>query len=244
VIRPAAGAAGIDPVAAPWSLVAAPREALLAELAERRGRFGIEEALLSLAARAGGSMLGGGAWVDVAGELALLYAIAETGTPIAPYALRARVDAAYDRALAERRVRVARELAGWVRPSGHHLIAPIGPAEPPPAAEDPELRDPPPAGGLLFVLHQRDAAGLDLLARHARLGPGAEPVHVAVPFAAGLQLADGLEWLAGELEARSVDLTCCCDIVLLERPLWEAELSWLRERSAMLEECVRLRPAS
>jgi hypothetical protein len=174
----------------------------------------------------------------------VLYAIAETDTPIAPYALRARVDAAYDRALAERRLRLARELAGWVRPSGHHLIVPMGPAQPAPAAEDPELRDPPPAGGLLFVLDQGDAAGLDLLAGHARLGPEAEPVHVAVPFAAGLQLADGLEWLAGELEARRVDLGSCCDIVLLERPLWEAELIWLRERSAMLEECVRLRPAS
>jgi Fe-S oxidoreductase len=33
-----------------------------------------------------------------------------------------------------------------------------------------------------------------------------------------------------ELEAAGVDLDACADLVLLERPLWDAEVAWLADR--------------
>ena len=227
-VRPAGEvAAGSDPRLASWALVAAPRELLLEELGERHGRTGIEQALIALGDRVGWNLGPGGAFSDVASELTRLHAAHVSGTPIDH--LLPQAVAAHHRSLREGRLRTARELAGWLGASaGVTLDRPAAPGTAGPA-QDPEL-DEARAAQQVALYDPADPLTSAAIAAHATRGHGAPELLIALPVAGGLSPEAALPILAADLEAAGVDLDHCADLVLLERPLWDAELAWLAER--------------
>jgi hypothetical protein len=213
-----------------WTTVAARRSDLLAELAQQRGRFGPEAAVLALAERDGVQVLDLPVVDDPAAELARLEAAGSTGL-IAPTREVAELALnALRRAGREGRAELAAELAGWCRLSlglGVETDA-RGAGDGP--AEDPELAVPATDGARFARLDPRDPSLIAAIVEHARLGTTAAPLELGVPIAAGVPTDDAAGVLLAALEAAGLDLEELPDLVVLERPLYEAELRSLEGR--------------
>jgi len=219
VVRPRDDTHDGDALKADWSAVAAPRAALRQALSRRRGRAGLEAAIVDLGRDIGWQLLPGGAYTDPATALLRLSLRPD----------RAGIEVALARALEQQHADTAIELAGLRAVAGWGPPPPRSPdfgvAAP---AQDPEceLLD----GAAFACFDPRDPAHVAAIAAHARLGPGAPPLHVGVPLSAGVAVGDALSRLAEALAAEGVDVDAGADLVMLERPLFEAEIAWLQSR--------------
>lgn len=227
--RPAGGPAVGD--LRPWAAAAVDRRALVAELSPRRGRFGLEEALLAVAAQSGLAYLDGDGFGDLAAELAFLHAAATLDTE------GARAQEIYvacrqlmGRAAAFSRSRVAAEAAGWLGGAfGRTFELPVMVPAPSAMAQDPELAEPLSRDDVLVVLRPGDRQAVQAIAAHARRGPAAERLAIAIPVTCQVLPPVMLATLADELPRLGVDLEACAELILLERPLWDGELAWLEQ---------------
>ncbi|MCW3004571.1 MAG: hypothetical protein JWQ20_3869 [Conexibacter sp.] len=232
-VRPAADAPDGSFALTAWAAIAAPRAALLQELQGRRGRFGVEEAIGALGVCIGVELGPEGAFRDVAADLARLCAVARVGLPVDQAALRAELRRVSQRALTEGRNRTAREIYGMACLCWDVFLDPVAAspdgvvaAEP----QDPELETPLVAGAAFAIYAPQDPACLAPIAGHAALGPAAPPLQIGVPATSGVMPSDVLATLARDLEHAGIDLDASADLVLLERPLWDAEIAWLAAR--------------
>jgi hypothetical protein len=221
VLRPANDPRG-DVLAVDWSAVAAPREALVRALSDQRGRSGLEAALLALGREVGWLVLSpGGVYTDPASALVRL---ALDPRP-------AGIQRALDQALAQQRSTTAAELRGlaaahgWGQPapSADRIAQTIAPQDP----ECELLND-----AAFACFDPRVPADFAVIAEHARLGPGAAPLHIAVPISAGIAVGDALAVLGQWLTADGIDLDATPELVILERPMFEGELAWLADHAA------------
>jgi len=223
---------GEDPLLAPWSAVAAPRAALVAALSAERGRSGPERALLALADAHGAQVLPAGGYADPCADVLLLDAALHARPGAALPVAAARAAHAEERARREGRERLAAQLAGWRTSVVGGPLAPPTPASAAPAAppQDPELEGELPAGSCFLALDPRDADAVRTVAAHAVRGEAAPTLALGIPLRTGLLPDEAGELLVPALVAAGVDLDACADLVVLERPLWDAELAWLGER--------------
>jgi hypothetical protein len=214
------------PLDHPWALVAAPRAALLTALRGHPDWYGLEAAILELGAQRGADVLPGGGIIDLAARYAWLVAAGETGS-LSPQQYGSGLQALTHRAAHEQRTQIAAEAAGRAALLGlptysdATLVAEdCGQPSQPPLAE--------PVDDEAFLLFdpQRPET-LAAIADHARRGPEAEPLVIAVGVWSGLPVEHALETLAGQLTRAGVDLDRGPDMRLLERPIWAVEAAWL-----------------
>ncbi|MGH2874001.1 MAG: hypothetical protein ACRDL5_16265, partial [Solirubrobacteraceae bacterium] len=95
-------------------------------------------------------------------------------------------------------------------------------------AQDPECELLPDAAFAVF--DPRAPVTAAAIAAHAQLGPAGPPLQIGVPISAGVPVAEALPLLAQALTLGGVDLDATPQLAILERPLFEAEIAWLRAR--------------
>ena len=224
------------PALAGIGIAAVPRAALLDELGRQRGRAGLEQALLTIAARDGATVLHGSAYDDPACTLLQLDASARLGLIRADaQPTQARALDAARMASGERRATTVGELLGWLRLRIDTPIARAGGTALVP--QDPELRAPVHPESLFTRL---DAGTLrDIVAHVAHAPAGAPDIQLGVPLSAGVEVEAAAAELTGAFAAARVDLNRGPDLVILERALHDCELAWLEQRFAALPRLAR-----
>lgn len=216
-----------DPVAMGWTSFAAPRAALLDTLRGCVGRFGPEVAVLRLMREMGATPLAEPVFDDPAAALMRLHAARAVCTDLPSSDLLALCQEAIVRAVgALGRGRVARELRGF---AGAELGIPIAfevpfVQEAPAVAQDPELGDELPAGSRVVVYEPGGRAVAEAARTHAG------PIAIAVPATLGTPVDEAVRDLLDELPSHGLDPDGDVDLVVLPRPLFEAELAWLETR--------------
>jgi hypothetical protein len=230
VLRAARNLPGASLARQGWTTVAARRLDLLAELDQHRGRFGPEAAVLALARRDGVRMLDLPSIDDPAAELARLEVARAAGLIGPTQDVFDLVAQALRGAAKEGRATLVAELAGWCRLQLGIAVSTDGLAPADGAPEDPELAAEATPGAELARLDPSDPALIAAIVEHARGGPAAPALELGVPVAAGVAPDAAAGTLLEALTVAGLDLEQLPDLVVLERPLYEAELRWLAQR--------------
>ena len=210
----------------PWALVAAPRAALLTALRAQPAWYGVEAAVLTLAADIGARVLPGGSVIDLAGHLAWLVAAGE-GQSLTPEQYRERLVALAERAEREQRPLVAAEALGraatlggdpslGVRTAYEHCGPPC-----PPALQEP-LGD-----EAFLIFDPQRPESVAAIAGYAARGPSVKPLAIGIGMWSGLSVQLAFSLLADRLYEAGVNLDFSAEMRLLERPLWAVEVAWL-----------------
>lgn len=227
VMRAARYEASGDPIAMGWTSFAAPREALIEALRDCAGRFGPEIAVMRLMRDLGAIPLPEPVFDDPAAVLMRLHAARALQADLTTTDLLVLARDAMARAVGVLgRGRAARELRGF---AGAELGVPIdfdvpSVAEPAAVAQDPELGHDLPAGSRVVVYEPGGRAVADASRTHAG------PIAIAVPAALGTPVDEAVRDLLDELPSHGLDPVGDVDLMVLPRPLFEAELAWLAAR--------------
>ncbi len=92
---------------------------------------------------------------------------------------------------------------------------------------DPQLGQRRIPGARLARLDPTDTRAMEHVVELMQDGFAAAPLELVVPLRSGATLDSAVGTLQSILDARGIDIDACCDVIVLERPCSDAELSWL-----------------
>ncbi|MFQ5513145.1 MAG: class I SAM-dependent methyltransferase [Myxococcota bacterium] len=219
------------------TLLACSRTLLLEALRRERGPYGPERAALRLAAGAGRCrVLPTAAEEDPEVILARVVALLDPSEEASPWPdarplLGPLVRGALGRAIQQGRTNVAHDLAGfWSAATGRSRIHLPSPQEEETTPWDPELRVPLDEGSFWLEVDPHEPASLRIAMGHAARPPDSPVLNLALPWSAGVPIIGFARSLETALREEGLDPRTIAPLVVLERPLFAAELHWLARR--------------
>jgi hypothetical protein len=234
VVRPGRGD-GIGLGGRGMAAVAVDRETMLAALADERGRAGVERAVFAIAARDGLLLLENAAFEHPLAAILRLDAAFDRPVPGEPSPAIAILGAAVQEVVLRCPDEVGHEVCGWVAGRTRLPVAGApGPGDGVDGArgEDPELHEKHLRGARFVAVDPGDATTVAAVVTLALTGTA--PIEIAVPYAAGCTPEAVVEPILAAFAARGADPEAGAEMVVLERPLWAAEVAWLAARAAVV----------